>query len=119
MQQSSAWNFDIIEKQRNYGFIFIAAIFGVTGSTLLDTNSSLWVVVPPMVVILISRIITQLGFISIRLDRILDIEAEMTRLTGDDFILRTERNMASDFSSASVYAITYTRVSAPVFSVYE
>ena len=117
LQDSSAWNFDIIEKQRNYGFVFIAAIFGVTGSSILNEQNQLWVLIPPIVTILLARITTQLEFINVRLNRILDIEALVSSLSGDSELLATESKLASDFKSATVYVITYLYIYLFFYSV--
>jgi len=117
LQDSSAWNFDIIEKQRNYGFIFVATIFGVTKASILDQQTQLWLLVPPMVVILLTRITTQLEFIGVRLNRILDIEERVSELFGDSEILTTESMFASNKQSTSVYAITYIYIYLFFYSV--
>ena len=117
LQDTTAWNFDIIEKQRNYGFIFIAAIFGVTKASILDQQTQLWVLIPPIIIILLARIMTQLEFISIRLNRILDIEHQVSSFTGDSEVLTTETKFSSDFQSATVFAITYLYIYLFFFSV--
>ena len=105
--RASQWNFDIIEKQRNYGFIFFAAIFGITGSSLFDKDNFVWILVPPVVIILMLRITTQLEFISIRLNRILDIESKIEEISGLDFLYRSMHNFSHDYQSATVYLVTY------------
>lgn len=117
LQDATAWNFDIIEKQRNYGFIFVTAIFGITKASVLDQQTQLWVLIPPIVVIILARIMTQLEFINVRLNRILDIEHQVTFLTGDDEILTTESKFAADFQAATVYSITYFYIYLFFFSV--
>lgn len=117
LQDTTAWNFDIIEKQRNYGFVFIAAVFGITKASILDQQTQLWLIIPPIVIILLARIMTQLEFISVRLNRILDIEHQVSELTGDDEVLTTESKFSSDFQSAIVYSITYAYIYIFFFSV--
>lgn len=117
LQDSSAWNFNIIERQRNYGFVFIAAIFGITKATILDSQNQLWLLIPPIVVILLARITTQLEFINIRLNRILDIEHQVSQMCGDDEILATESQFSTDFQSATVYVITYLYIYLFFYSV--
>ena len=121
--RASQWNFDIIEKQRNYGFIFFAAIFGITGSGLLDKDNFVWILIPPVVVILMLRITTQLDFISIRLDRILDIESKIEEISGLDFLYRSMHKFAHDYQSATIYLVTYVHIfllfiSIFIFSMY-
>lgn len=117
LQDTTAWNFNIIEKQRNYGFVFIAAIFGVTKASVLDQQTQLWVLIPPIVIILLARIMTQLEFINVRLNRILDIEHQISVITGEEDILSTESSFSSDFQSATVYSITYFYIYLFFFSV--
>jgi hypothetical protein len=117
LQDTTVWNFNIIEKQRNYGFVFIAAVFGITKASILDQQTQLWLLIPPIVIILLARIMTQLEFISVRLNRILDIEHQVSKLTGDDEVLTTESKFSSDFQSAVVYSITYAYIYLFFFSV--
>ena len=117
LQDTTAWNFNIIEKQRNYGFVFIATIFGITKASILDQQTQLWVLIPPIVIILLARIMTQLEFINVRLNRILDIEHQISVLTGEPDILSTESQFSSDFQSATVYSITYFYIYLFFFSV--
>ncbi len=117
LQDSSAWNFNIIERQRNYGFVFTAAIFGITKASILDQQNQLWILIPPIVVILLARITTQLEFINVRLNRILDIEHQVSKICGDEEILATESQFSSDFQSATVYVITYLYIYLFFYSV--
>jgi len=117
LQNSSAWNFDIIEKQRNYGFIFIAAVFGITKASILDQQTQLWLLIPPIVIILLARITTQLEFINVRLNRILDIEHQVSKMCGDSEILTTETRFSTNTHSTSVYVITYLYIYAFFYSV--
>jgi hypothetical protein len=117
LQDTTAWNFNIIEKQRNYGFVFTAAVFGITKASILSQQTQLWVLIPPIIIILLARIMTQLEFINVRLNRILDIEYQVSKLTGDSEILATESKFSSDFQSAIVYSITYLYIYLFFFTV--
>ena len=117
LQDSSAWNFDNIEKQRNYGFIFVAAVFGITQASPLDQQSHLWVLIPPIVMILLARITTQLEFINVRLGRIVDIEHQVSVMCGTSDMLTTESRFSSDSQSTSVYVITYIYIYLFFYSV--
>jgi hypothetical protein len=115
---ASQWNFDIIEKQRNYGFIFFAAIFGISGTSLFDKDNFVWILVPPVVVILMLRITTQLEFISIRLNRILDIESKIEEISGLDFLYRSMHKFSLDYQSATIYAVTYAHIYILFLSIF-
>jgi len=110
LERSTEWNFELIEKHRNYGFVFIAAIFGATGSDIASSATLLWLVVPPIIVILISRMVVQLEFIAIRLSRRNDIETRLRLLTGNNFLFCMESMFSTDQQSTSVYVLTYIHI---------
>ena len=118
LEKSCEWNFDIIEKHRNYGFVFVATVFGVSGSKILGQYNFLWLIVPPVILIMTLRIITQLEFISIRLNRRLDIEVMLSKMVGDNFYFRSERIFTTDTSSGFTYALTYSHIFIFFFAIF-
>ena len=118
LERSTEWNFELIEKHRNYGFVFIAAIFGATGSDIASNATLLWLVVPPIIVILISRMVVQLEFIAIRLSRRNDIETRLRKLTGNKFLFCMESMFSTDEQSTSVYVLTYIHIFAFFIAVF-
>ena len=124
VQQSALqWNFDIIEKQRNYAFIFFAAIFGITGSNLLKSDSPVWMLVAPIVVILLCRVTSQVEFINIRMSRMLEIETKIEEISACKEYYRTIHKFTFDFHAAHTYVMTYVHIfilftSILVYSLY-
>jgi len=110
LERSTEWNFGLIEKHRNYGFVFVAAIFGVTGTDISTQSVYLWLVVPPIIVILICRIVTQLEFIAIRLDRRHEIEKRLREITGNPFLFCMESMFSTSKSSTYIYGMTYFHI---------
>lgn len=103
--RSVEWNFDVFERQRNYLFILITAMLGLTGSTPKIADAA-WVFVGPLIIFFLFRLLNEFDFMIVKNRRRLQIEKRVSSLTGTLYFLRIGTEFKKDRRVGQNYAIT-------------
>ena len=117
VNKSVEWNYDLFEKHRNYSFLLIATVFGL--SNLNPNEAGLaWIIIPPILLILMYRMLSQLAFIGVKNLRRAKIELEIAEVKKSHKYFRYGVVLSSEITSRGIYISTMIWMHLLIIGVY-